>query len=198
MIAQAEAIGIPLQTIELPEQTDMEEYEKKMFHTVSALKHAGCTHSIFGDIFLEDLRIYREKKLCEIDISCVFPLWNRNTTDLANEFIDLGFKSIVVCVNGKYLDKSFCGRIIDHSFLEDLPANVDPCGERGEFHSFVYEAPIFKENILFTKGEVIYKEYRAPKNDKTGHTKADATPYGFYFCDLVAGNLASVNSNSDS
>lgn len=178
--AQAKSIGIPLTTIELPEQPGMNEYENAMLQKVSELKQTGCNHSIFGDIFLEDLKIYREQKLATIDIECVFPLWKIDTTELVNEFIMLGFKSIIVCINEQYLDKSFCGRIIDHELINDLPKNVDPCGENGEFHSFVFDGPIFKNSIPFTKGEIVYKTYTAPKVDD------DSKPaYGFYFCDLL-------------
>jgi len=111
---------------------------------VNELRQSGCTHSIFGDIFLEDLKIYREQKLATAGIECVFPLWKMNTMELVDEFIELGFKSIIVCVNEQYLDKSFCGRIIDKDFMNDLPGHVDPCGENGEFHSFVFDGPIFK------------------------------------------------------
>ncbi|HVX51616.1 MAG TPA: diphthine--ammonia ligase [Chitinophagaceae bacterium] len=173
--AQAEAIGLPLETIELPEQPAMPEYEAAMKNKALQLQQQGCTHAIFGDIFLEDLKQYREQKLAEIDIACVFPLWKKDTTALVKEFIALGFKSIIVCVNGMSLDKSFCGRIIDEDFLNDLPAYVDPCGENGEFHSFVFDAPIFKQPIPVAKGEMVYKEYAAPAGEK---------PYGFYFCDL--------------
>lgn len=174
--AQAAAIGIPLKTIELPEQPDMNEYEQRMADAVQELKHADCTHSIFGDIFLDDLRAYREQKLSALDIQCVFPLWKINTAELVKEFIALGFKAVVVCVNEQYLDKSFCGRLIDESFVNDLPTNVDPCGENGEYHSFVFEGPVFKEPLHFTKGDIVRREYPAP--DSQGS-------YGFYFCDLV-------------
>jgi len=186
--AQAKSIGIPLETIELSEQPGMEEYERSMMKKISQLRDAGCTHTIFGDIFLEDLRAYRENKLQKADVTCVFPLWKINTSELVKEFIELGFRSIIVCVNEKYLDKSFCGRIIDQSFLDDLPVHVDPCGENGEFHSFVFEAPIFKEKISFSKGEIVYRKYQAPKNNDTCHTKADPSQYGFYFCDLLPEN----------
>jgi uncharacterized protein (TIGR00290 family) len=176
--AQAKAIGIPLQTIELPEQPGMEEYEAQMAGNVLQLKQAGCTHAIFGDIFLEDLKLYREQKLQQLGIECIFPLWKIDTTLLVKEFIKLGFKSIIVCVNDNYLDKSFCGRVIDEDFLNDLPANVDPCGENGEFHSFVFEAPIFKHPIPITKGEIVYKQYDAPNT-------AGSDKYGFYFCDII-------------
>lgn len=182
---QANQIGITLQTIELPEQPGMEVYEQAMFDRVQQLKDAGCTHSIFGDIFLEDLREYREQKLKALNICCDFPLWKQNTNQLAKEFIDLGFKSVIVCVNDQFLDKSFCGRIIDHSFLQDLPAGVDPCGEHGEFHSFVFEGPLFKESIPFSKGDMVYRKYRQPANGDNCHSKVSPSQYGFYFCDLL-------------
>jgi uncharacterized protein (TIGR00290 family) len=175
--AQAESIGILLKTIELPEEPDMPTYEKNMKEAVYDLKSDGCTHAVFGDIFLEDLRAYRESKLSQLNMNCVFPLWQQNTLALAKEFIALGFRSVVVCVNDQYLDKSFCGRIIDESFLAELPANVDPCGENGEFHSFVFDGPLFREKISFSMGETVYRKYHSPD------TKADSV--GFYFTDLV-------------
>jgi uncharacterized protein (TIGR00290 family) len=185
---QAAAIGIPLQTIELMEQPTMKEYEEMMTKKIQGLKAAGCTKAIFGDIFLEDLKLYREQKLKEANIECVFPLWRMDTTGLIKEFIDLGFKAIIVCVNESYLDKSFCGRLINHSFINDLPGNVDVCGENGEFHSFVFDGPIFKQRINFSKGEIVHKKYEAPKieNDKN-QSKDIIAEYGFYFCDLLPG-----------
>ncbi len=176
---QAESIGIPLQTIELPEQPTMQEYEQTMMQKIQQLKSAGCSKAIFGDIFLEDLKNYREQKLKQLNIDCIFPLWKRDTTELLKEFIALGFKAIIVCVNEKDLDKSFCGRLIDESFINNLPQSVDVCGENGEFHSFVFDGPIFKQPVKFSKGEIVYKLYDAPKqNDVT-------SKYGFYFCDLL-------------
>lgn len=187
LFAQAVSIGIPLTTIELPEQPSMTEYEQCMMNKVNELKTFGCTHSIFGDIFLEDLKLYREKKLKEANIECVFPLWKISTTELINEFIQLGFKGIIVCVNEKFLDKSFCGRIIDASFLNDLPANVDPCGENGEYHSFVFDGPVFKTPVAYSKGDIVYKKYEAPKNaDDNCHSNTTPSQYGFYFCDLYS------------
>lgn len=184
LLAQAVSIGIPLTTIELPEQPGMSEYEAAMMEKVNELKNKGCTHAVFGDIFLEDLRLYRKQKLAPSGIECVFPLWKSNATQLVHEFIDLGFKTIIVCVNEQYLDKSFCGRIIDKDFLNDLPENVDPCGENGEFHSFVFDGPIFKTPIAFTKGEIVYRTYAAPKNTED-NCGAAVPSYGFYFCDLI-------------
>ena len=119
-------------------------------------------------------------------MTAVFPLWKRDTTELIHEFIDLGFKTIVVCVNEKYMDKGFCGRIIDESFITDLPENVDVCGENGEFHTFVFDGPIFNNAIAFTKGEIIYRKYAAPKQQTDNcFQPAVVEDYGFYFCDLL-------------
>jgi uncharacterized protein (TIGR00290 family) len=197
--AQTRSIGIPLETIELPEQPGMEEYEHAMQEKISYLKGQGCDHALFGDIFLEDLRRYREEKLRSMDINGVFPLWQIPTPQLMEEFLQKGFKAIIVCVNSKYLGKDFCGRIIDESFIRDLPANVDPCGENGEYHSFVFDGPLFREPIPFVKGEIVYREYKAPASTITTEPKtssADPSPSpcnpmdqpsqtGFYFCDLL-------------
>lgn len=184
--AQAASIGLPLQTIELPEQPGMAEYELAMMQEVNALQQAGYTHAVFGDIFLEDLKVYREKKLAEVDIECVFPLWEIPTSQLMQEFLDLGFKAIIVCVNEQFLDKSFCGRLIDASFVQDLPPGVDVCGENGEYHSFVFDGPIFKYPIPFEKGKIVYRKYEAPKTDgDAGGSMDQASQYGFYFCDLL-------------
>ncbi|PWT73166.1 MAG: ATP-binding protein [Bacteroidetes bacterium] len=182
---QAKSIGIPLQTIELPDQPDMEEYETQMMQAVKNLKNSGCTHAIFGDIFLEDLKAYRISKLEPLGIKCVFPLWKNNTTDLMKEFISSGFKSVIVCVHEKFLDKSYCGRLIDESFLSDLPDRVDPCGENGEFHSFVYDGPIFSYPIQIKKGEIVFRKYRAPSGQSEDHLKEKPEEYGFYFCDIM-------------
>jgi len=175
---QAQTLGIGLKTIELPEQPGMEEYELAMSDAVRTLKMAGCTHAVFGDIFLEDLRSYREQKLKELEIDCVFPLWKIDTAHLVKSFIAEGFKSIIVCVNEKYLNRSFVGRLIDERFLNDLPAGVDPCGENGEFHSFVFDAPCFRQPIAFELGEVVYRTYHAPGQ------QTNTAAAGFYFQDL--------------
>jgi uncharacterized protein (TIGR00290 family) len=125
---------------------------------------------------LEDIKEYREKQLSKLGIKCVLPLWKIDSKKLIEEFISLGFKSIVVCVNEKNLDESFVGRMIDKCFIDDLPNGVDPCGENGEFHSFVFDGPIFNKPINFKIGEkkYIYKEYK--EHDYKG---------GFWFCDLI-------------
>jgi len=182
--AQANALNIPLLTIELPEQPGMNEYEAAMLQQITVLKNKGCTQAIFGDIFLEDLRLYREQKLAQEGIRCSFPLWKKDTTVLLQEFLASGFKTVIVCVNEQYLDKSFCGRVIDEAFLCDLPSNVDPCGENGEFHTFCFDGPIYKSPVTFTKGELVYRKYKAPETDDTCNEDNTANEYGFYFCDL--------------
>ncbi len=190
---QAASIGLPLQTIELPEQPGMQEYERAMSEKIARLKNEGCTHALFGDIFLEDLRHYREEKLQSLDIHCVFPLWKIPTIQLMKEFIGSGFRAIVVCVNEKWLDRSFCGRLIDEGFLADLPEDVDPCGENGEYHSFVFDGPIFASPIPFKKGEIVHRQYKAPATLASGATVCNPmdqpSQTGFYFCDLLPGAL---------
>lgn len=187
---QAESIGLPLVKMEVPDMPTMEAYEKAMTHILLDIKKRGATVSVFGDIFLEDLRKYREEKLALVNLIGVFPLWKRSTKELINEFIDLGFKTILTCVNEKYLDKSFAGRIIDRNFLKDLPADVDPCGENGEFHTFVFDGPVFKKPVSFTVGEIVYRKYEAPQS-----TSPDAcnnnSPFntGFWYCDLLPKNV---------
>jgi len=183
---QASAIGIPLQKLVLTDQPSMIEYEEHMIKTMNQLQQEKFTHSVFGDIFLEDLKIYRETQLAKVGMTAVFPIWKRDTAALIHEFIDLGFKTIVVCVNEKYLDKSFCGRIIDESFITDLPENVDVCGENGEFHTFVFDGPLFNSPVAFTKGEIVYRKYAAPKKQNDNCFLPDVVEdYGFYFCDLL-------------
>ncbi len=183
---QANAIDIPLQKLALDDQPSMIEYEKQMMKTVNHLLAEGFTHSVFGDIFLEDLKTYRETQLAKAGMSAVFPLWKKDTTELIHEFISLGFKAIVVCINEKYLDKSFCGRIIDENFINDLPEHVDVCGENGEFHTFVFDGPIFNEAVKFSKGETAYRKYAAPKRQNgNGFQLGIVEDYGFYFCDLL-------------
>ena len=182
--AQADSIGIPLIKMQVPEMPTMDSYENAMKTVLTDLKNNGATACIFGDIFLEDLRTYRETKLAELNLKGLFPLWKIPTQELIREFIDLGFKTVVTCVNEKYLDKSFAGRIIDNDFLKDLPKNVDPCGENGEFHTFVFDCPIFRKPVLFEKGEIVYRKYSS--DNSTNKNVAD-NPFdnGFWYCDLL-------------
>ncbi|QDW21736.1 diphthine--ammonia ligase [Flavobacterium sp. KBS0721] len=188
--SQAKSIGLPLKIMQIPEVPTMEVYENVMTETLIELKNEGIRHSVFGDIFLEDLRQYRENQLAKMGFEGVFPLWKIPTQDLIQEFISLGFKTIVVCVNERYLDKSFVGRIIDHKFIDDLPDNVDVCGENGEFHTFTFDGPIFSAPIQFEIGEIVYRKYEKPKNENSSDTAcdtsaSDAFDYGFWYCDLI-------------
>lgn len=186
---QAESIGLPLHKMEIPEMPSMEVYENVMRETLEKFKEKGVTHSIFGDIFLEDLRKYREDKLAQMQLEGIFPLWKIDTKELIQEFLDLGFKTIVTCVNERNLDKSFAGRIIDAQFIADLPDDVDVCGENGEFHTFTFDGPIFSKPIDFEIGEIVYRKYEKPKqeasNDACDNNASDAFDYGFWYCDLI-------------
>lgn len=152
---QAAAIGLPLHKIHIPEQVNMELYDTIMRRHLKTLIAKGVTHAIFGDLFLEDLRAYRERRLAEVNLRGVFPLWQRDTTELAREFVAQGFRAVTVCVSEKQLDRSFVGREMDAAFFAGLPANVDPCGENGEYHSFVYDGPLFAQAIPLEKGEIV-------------------------------------------
>lgn len=185
---QARQIGIPLLKLMVPENASMESYNRAMTEMVNQLKAEEITYSIFGDIFLEDLRKYREEQLAKAGMKAYFPLWKRDTKKLVEQFIADGFKSVLVCVNGKNLDRSFAGRLIDESLLRDLPAGVDPCGENGEYHSFVFEGPIFKNPIRIKKGEVVERKYEH-KPDTSSDDKMDQPDLStvFYYCDLIPG-----------
>ena len=185
---QAKSLQIPLKLVEVPSDTSMQSYNSTMQKVTSELLEQGYTHSIFGDIFLQDLREYRENQLAQVRMEAVFPLWKKNTGQLMRDFLNLKFKAIVICTNSKYLDKSFCGRIIDDQFLKDLPANVDPCGENGEFHTFVFDGPIFKNSIDFKIGEKVKKSY-APttSGDDSCFSNSDDRSWDtdFWYCDLL-------------
>jgi uncharacterized protein (TIGR00290 family) len=188
--AQAKSIGLPLHKLEIPEMPTMEVYDEVMKSKMLELQSAGVTHSVFGDIFLEDLRKYREEKLAVAGIEGVFPLWKKDTSALIQEFLSLGFKTIVTCVNERYLDQSFVGRIIDEQFINDLPDNVDVCGENGEFHTFTFDGPIFSQPIAFEIGEIVHRKYERPKTESSNtacNNNADTTAfdYGFWYCDLI-------------
>jgi uncharacterized protein (TIGR00290 family) len=180
--AQTKAIGIPLEIIELPEQPSMSDYESIMSNTVNGLISEQFTHSVFGDIFLEDLKKYREDNLAPFNIQTVFPLWKKDTKELIIEFLDLGFKAVVVCANAKYFGKEFVGKIIDKDFIKNVPEDVDPCGENGEFHTFCFDGPIFKRPINFALGEKVYREYNTPK---TEDSVCSSSKTGFWYCDLA-------------
>lgn len=180
MYAQTEAIGIPLKVIKLPEQPDMDTYSKIMGSALNDLTSEGFTHSAFGDIFLEDLKTYRETQLASVNLKGVFPIWKQDTKALIHEFLDLGFKTIIVAASAKYFDKSFVGTVIDHDFINNLPEGVDPCGENGEFHTFCFDGPIFKQPVNFKLGKKTFKSYKNPDSE------ADTPESGFWFVDLLS------------
>jgi uncharacterized protein (TIGR00290 family) len=157
-----------------------------MHESSMALVNEKFHHTIFGDIFLEDLRTYREEQLSPLGLNIHFPLWKRDTKELLTEFLDLGFKTIIVCVKASLLDKEFAGKIIDKDFVKELPIAVDACGENGEFHTFVFDGPIFKSPVKFSIGEKVYREYASPKNnDDTCFSPDQASQMGFWYCDLI-------------
>jgi uncharacterized protein (TIGR00290 family) len=156
--AQSRAARIPLRTIPLPWPCTNEEYEARMRAAVSQAVDEGFTHVAFGDLFLEDVRRYREDKLAGTGLTPIFPLWGIPTPGLAEEMVDGGLRAILTCVNPKQLDRSFAGRQFDRALLRDLPAGIDPCGERGEFHSFAYGGPMYDTAIAVTPGEVVDRD----------------------------------------
>jgi uncharacterized protein (TIGR00290 family) len=180
---QAASIGIPLLKVYVYE-ADNNEYERQMNETLLKVKSEGISTVAFGDIFLEDLKQYREDKMRGIGMNCLFPIWQEDTRHLINDFIEKGFKTITCCINDGYLDKDWCGRVIDDSFLSQLPKNVDPCGENGEFHSFCYEAPFFKTKMNIVAGEKTYKELILKTKDHPTPIKEVGTK-GFWFCDIL-------------
>jgi uncharacterized protein (TIGR00290 family) len=180
--AQANSIGIPLIKVYVYE-ADNTEYEHQMHTVLSKAKNEDIHHVVFGDIFLEDLRQYREQQMAKIGMLCVFPLWKLDTTWLINDFITQGFKTMLCCINDGYLDKSWCGRVIDEQFIDDLPKTVDACGEHGEFHSYCFAAPIFKYPISVVAGETIYKPLAIKLSDHPTPIK-DVGTKGFWFCDI--------------
>lgn len=178
--AQANAIGLSLTTIELPEHPSMEDYENIMHSTINRLKKSKYTHCAFGDIFLEDLKAYREQQLQKVNITPIFPLWKKNTTELLHDFLDLGFKAIIVCAKSEFFNEDSVGKVLTKELIKTFPKSVDVCGENGEFHTFCFDGPIFKTPVKFNIGDTVYKSYPTPnaKNEDTG----------FWYCDLLPNN----------
>ena len=157
---QALRIGLPLETVYITKDASNEDYEARMREMLTRYRKEGISLVAFGDIFLEEVRKYREDNLAKVAMKGLFPLWKRDTAALARAFILSGFKAIITCVDTHQLDGSFAGRSFDESFLAELPPSVDPCGENGEFHSFVYDGPIFPKPIACTVGEVVLRNER--------------------------------------
>jgi uncharacterized protein (TIGR00290 family) len=156
--AQSRRLGIPLHIVEIPSPCPNEIYEQRMTAAVSAAREAGIDQMVFGDLFLEDVRTYREEHLAGTGITPVFPLWGRPTDGLAREMIAAGVRAVLTCVDPRVLPAEFVGREFDETLLADLPAGADPCGERGEFHSFVWDAPGFSSPINIQLGEVVSRD----------------------------------------
>jgi len=164
---QARAVGLPLVKMSIPPGASNELYELEMREVLARAREEGVSGVAFGDVFLEDIRHYREEKLSQVGMKAIFPIWKRNTHDLAIEFIKQGFRAVLTCVDSRRLDRSFAGRSFDETLLADLPSIVDPSGENGEFHTFVHAGPIFSEPILVRPGEIVLRENR------------------FWYCDLI-------------
>jgi len=163
---QAASLGLPLHQIFISKGASNEEYEAKMAEAFCAYHDRGIDLVAFGDLFLEEIRAYRERLLAKHDMVGLYPIWERDTARLMREFIGLGFKTAVVCVDPTQLDPSFVGRVINDKFLAELPPHVDPCGENGEFHTFVFDGPMFKKAVKFSFGEIVCRD-------------------SFWFCDLL-------------
>ena len=160
---QATSIGLPMHKVYVPQDSSNEEYEARMERALLEHRRAGIAAVAFGDIFLFEIKKYREGNLARIGMKGVFPLWGK--TGCYKDFIDLGFKAVVASADAKLLDQSFVGRTFDKRFIDELPGNVDPNGENGEFHTFVFDGPIFKRAIPHRLGEVVQRD-------------------GFYYCDI--------------
>jgi uncharacterized protein (TIGR00290 family) len=171
--AQADALGLPLWRVHIPSPCPNEVYEQKMAEAVASAVAQGFTRVAFGDLFLEDVRRYREERLAGSGLAPLFPLFGADTTRLAREMIASGLGARLTCVNPAILDRSFAGREFDAALLADLPASVDPCGERGEFHSFAYRGPMFSAPIAINTGIVVERD-------------------GFVFADLMPAMAASA------
>jgi len=163
---QVASLGLRLHPVLITKSATNREYEARLIEACAEYREQGIDSIVFGDLFLEDIKKYRDEFLARHALKGLYPVWQRNTTDFVRKFIALGFKAIITCVNGDILGPAFAGRIIDDDFLSALPPGVDPCGENGEFHTFVYDGPNFKEPVRFTKGEVVQRD-------------------GFWFCELL-------------
>ncbi len=188
LVEQAAATGLPLEKMYVSRHSSNEEYADRMTAILQKYKSRGVDQVAFGDIFLEDLRCWRESNLEKVGMKGLFPLWKNDTHALIREFIDLGFKSRICCVNDAYLGEEALGRDLDIAFIRDLPPNVDPCGENGEFHSFAYAGPIFKSPLVLQTGERVYRPLETEVDSTTCPLPPDPSrprSRGFWFGDLT-------------
>jgi uncharacterized protein (TIGR00290 family) len=186
---QAAAIGLPLVKVFVSQRSSNEEYQQKMSACLLAHQARGVTACAFGDIFLEDLKRWREENLAQVGMRGIFPLWKNDTRQLIREFLALGFGTVICCVNDAYLGEDAVGRNLDANFIASLPAEVDPCGENGEFHSFAFAGPVFQQPVRFTLGEKVYRpvEITHPAAAPSSYVcpSSPRPTKGFWFCDLL-------------
>ena len=173
--AQAAALEIPLWTVRIPPSATNEQYERAMVEALTAIHREGIEAIAFGDLFLTDVRADPERRVAGTGLRPTFPLWGKRTVDLARRFVSCGFRAVVVCVDPRQIDASHCGVEYDDALLELLPGAADPCGERGEFHTFVYDGPMFRQPIATQRGVVVERE-------------------GFFFCDLLPAGADGASS----
>jgi len=156
--AQAASLGLPLVTARIPPGASNADYEAAMLHALRPVRERGVTEVVFGDLFLADVRSYRERLLAPLGMRGHYPIWGRNTRALAEEFVAAGFRAVLVCVDPRQVPAGLCGREFDARLLAELPPGADPCGENGEFHTFVYDAPIFRRPVPWRPGEVVERD----------------------------------------
>ncbi len=169
---QAAALGLPVRVVPIPERASNEVYEEAMARALAILRDEGVDRVAFGDLHLADVRAYRERQMAEAGMEAVFPVWGRDTAAFAADVLARGFRAVVVCVDGDALDPAYCGRDYDERFLAELPDDVDPCGENGEFHTFVHDGPALAEPIPVVRGEQVTRDGRFRYQDLL---PADAT-----------------------
>jgi uncharacterized protein (TIGR00290 family) len=188
--AQAEAIGLPVEKIFLSQRSSNDEYQQKMSACLLAHQARGVSACAFGDIFLEDLKRWREENLAQAGLRGIFPIWKIDSRELIREFFALGFGTVICCANDAYLGEDSVGRNIDADFIASLPPEVDVCGENGEFHSFAFAGPVFKQPVKFKVGEKIYRPVEATHpGDSNASYVCPSGPRrtrGFWFCDLLS------------
>ena len=163
---QAQSLGLPLEVVFIPQNCSNQQYESKMRDTLTRFKRDGVSLVAFGDVFLEEVRRYSENNLSQLNMKGLFPLWGRDSAELVKSFLAAGFQAVTTCIDSRVLAPGFVGRILGSDFFSDLPANVDPAGENGEFHSFVFDGPIFRERIRYDLGSQVLRD-------------------SHYFCDLL-------------
>lgn len=177
---QADSIGIPLYVVDLTPKGNMEDYNQAMSHAVCYFKKLKVTHFIFGDIFLHDVKSYREQQLLPWDIQVVEPLWNKTSNEIMDEFLRSGLQTVIVTTTATQLGKEYIGKTIDSTLITSLPAEIDVCGENGEYHTLCYDGPLFQKNIHFQLGEPYKKEFPIKLDDGTEQL------FSYWFADIKA------------